>query len=378
MECAGEHAVAITRGAAESCSATVPAPAAKELGRPARAAFRRSGRQFTVAPAGPETAAAGPATGGTAPAAAASGGQGACPYLLEDRPPSEMSLEANILRYLANCLERRHGLAEGAVVPVSPTPHEEHALGFDAAVGLPPGRYAVLQFKRPVRWDGSGRACFKIGDEQALRLLQYPRGSAFYVMPPVRTNGDMGRLGRCLLRRARLVDAWDVLPSILQSWRPARAAVTSGGGKSAHSASSRDNRVAYVDGGGRGIVHIRAGRGRQPPYLPVPSEPAAVLCYDTASVGFDVTDGRMVTRGGTGWDHDEWRAEASRALKEPPGRAYRRSGGSWWADEASRDGDVDTGRPGLKKVESRFRHACGRDGPGWRGGGAYVRIADVP
>ena len=124
---------------------------------PAKITFRRSGNRFTVEPAGPKKTAAGSAAGEKAAAQAAGGGAaggaaaqaagaaGARP--LKDGLPSEMSLETNILRYLANCLERRHGLAEGAVVPVSPTQAEEHALGFDAAVCLP-SRLLVL-YKEP-------------------------------------------------------------------------------------------------------------------------------------------------------------------------------------------------------------------------------------
>ena len=356
----------------------MPAPVAKELGRPARVTFRRSGNQFTVAPAGlGVTVAAGLAAGGTA-AQPAAGGRGGPSRRLEDRPPSEMSLETNILHYLANCLERRRGLAEGAVVPVSPTQHEEHTLGFDAAVGLPPGRYVVLQFKRPARWAGRGSACFKIGDEQALRLLRYPRGSAFYVLPPVHTNAEIAGFGRCLLRRACMVDAWDILPSILQSWRLARAAAASGAVMGARDASSRDNRAAYVDGGDCGAVHVQAGRGRRTPYLRAPSKPASSLCHDTSSVGFDIRNGRIVTRNRVGWHPGEWQAEARRALKAPVERTYRQSSGDWRADEADgRSADVDTERS-LEEAELRFSQACGRDGPGGGGGSAYVRIADAP
>ena len=190
-ECTDDYTVALGGGTTGSYNAI--APAAGGLGRPALTAFRRSGNRFTVEPAGPMKTAAGFAAGGKAAAQAAGGGDGgtargaaaqaagaAGARPLKDRPPSETSLETKILRCLANCLECRHGLAEGEVVPVPPAQAEEHALGFDAVVGPPRGRCAVLQFKRPEK------ACyesarFEMGDRQAL-ALRYPRGLAFYVL----------------------------------------------------------------------------------------------------------------------------------------------------------------------------------------------------
>ena len=348
----------------------MPAPVAGELGRPAKITFRRSGNRFAVEPAGPKKAAAGAAAGRAA--AQAAGAAGARP--LKDGLPSEMSLETNILRYLANCLERRHGLAEGAVVPVSPTQHEEQALGFDAAVGLPQGRYVVLQFKRPEK-AGHGRARFRIGGEQALTLLRYPRGSAFYVLPPVRTNGEMAGLGRCLLRRACMVDAWDMLPPILRSWRPARTAPARSGGKGGSGAKPGDVRAAYVDCGGEcGAVYVQAGRGHQPPYHQAQSKPASTLCDGADDVGFDVRDGRMEMRNGGGWGCGRWRAEAGRALEMSVGRAYRWGGssGGWRAGEGAAAADdaagVGPARPNLDEVERRFRQACGRGEEGADGG----------
>lgn len=63
---------------------------------------------------------------------------------LAEQVPSEMSLETNILRYLANCLERRMDLDEGGVTMMSPTQPQEKYVGFDAMAGLPSGRYALL------------------------------------------------------------------------------------------------------------------------------------------------------------------------------------------------------------------------------------------
>ena len=48
------------------------------------------------------------------------------------------------------------------------------------------------------------------------------------MLPPARTNGEMSGLGRCLLHRARLVDAWDVLAPIA-ALRGAARAVQGGG-----------------------------------------------------------------------------------------------------------------------------------------------------
>ena len=321
-------------------------------------------------------------------AAGGGSGRGAGAQRLGDRPPSEMSLETNILRYLANCLERRHDLAEGAAVPVSPTPHEEHTLGFDAMVGLPRGRYAVLQFKRPAGWP-IGRARFEIVDQQALTLLRYPRGSAFYVLPPVRTNAEMAGLGRCLLHRARMVDAWDVLGAILRPWRAARAGVTCSG-RGGRIPGPREGRDAYVSGGDHGAVHIQAGDGHPPPCLQVSSKPASALCHDTGGVGFDVRGDRIMTRHGVKWDRDGWTAEAGRVLEAPKERAYRWCHERWWANKGDAAAADDDGlrRLSVDEVESRFRQACdhgwvgggGGDGEGGDGGGGsyWLRIAGAP
>ena len=368
-ECATEYTVALTRGATGSYSATVPAPVARELGLPAKITFRRSGNRITVAPGGQGAAAASAPAGGTA-----AGGGGATAQQAKDKPPSEMSLETNILRYLANCLERRHDLAEGAVVPVSPTQPEEHSLGFDAAVGLPEGRYALLQFKRPDERAGRGGARFKMDGRQALTLLQYPRGSAFYVLPPVRTNLEMAEYGRCLLHRALIVDAWDVFAAVSRSQRAARAAAAPAGG--GRGAGSRGGHVAYVDNGGRGGVRVRAGGdGGRPPCFEVHSKPASSLCHGADDVGFDVRDGRIMERRGGVWDRGGWRGGAGRALGAPIGPAWRWRDGSWEADEgAGRGADDGPEKPGVEEAESRFRRACREGGAegGAEGGNAYL------
>ena len=342
---------------------------AKELGWPAKITFRRSGNRFTVEPACSKKTAAGSAAGEKAAAqttGGGGGGRGTGPRRLEDKAPSEMSLEVNILRYLVNCLERRHGLAEGEVVPVSPTQPEERTLGFDAVVGLPRGRYAALQFKRPEKACHDAR--FEMGDRQALTLLRYPRGSALYVLPPALTNGEMAGLGRCLLHEARMVDAWDVLAAVSRSRRAAGAGAAACGDGGKRGAGFECDYIAYVDGGDgekRGAVRVRAGGGDSP-YFEVPSRPASSLCDGADDIGFDVRDGRMETRRGAKWDCCGWRAEAGRSLGAPIGRTYRRSGGRWEADEsaavATVAADDGPGRPGVDEAESRFWHACGRDG----------------
>ena len=231
-----------------------------------------------------------------------------------------------------------------------------------------------------------------MGDRQALTLLRYPRGSAFYVLPPVRTNGEMAGLGRCLLHRARMVDAWDVLGAILRSWRAAGAGATcSGGGGRISGPLGRD---AYVSGGDRGAVHIQAGDGCPQPCLQVSSKPASALCHDTGGVGFDVRGDRIMTRDGVKWGRNGWTAEAGRVLEAPKERAYRWSRERWWAgkgDAAAADDDDGSRRPSVDNVEFRFRQACdhglggggggdGGDGGGGGGGGGsyWLRIAGAP
>ena len=123
--------------------------------------------------------------------------------------PSEMSLETNVLRYLANCLERsRGGLAEGVVEMASPTQNEEAHMGYDSQVKLPDGRYVLLQFKRPL--PGCTSISFKVPSGQVAALLGPYAHSSFFVLPAVRTNDDMWGARDALLGRTLVVDAWDL------------------------------------------------------------------------------------------------------------------------------------------------------------------------
>lgn len=119
-----------------------------------------------------------------------------------------MSLETNVLRYLANCLERRADLDEGCIEMASPTQNEEAWRGYDSQVGLPDGRYLLLQFKRPL--PRRPRATFEVPSGQVSALLWAGRGSSFFVLPDVGTNGEMWDAGTALLGRTLAVDAWDL------------------------------------------------------------------------------------------------------------------------------------------------------------------------
>ena len=101
--------------------------------------------------------------------------------------PSGMLLEANVLRCLANCIERKACLKEGGVEMASPAQNAEARTGCDSQVKLPDGRYVLLQFKRPL--PGGGTLSFKVPSHQVSALLKTCPASSFLVLPAVGTNG---------------------------------------------------------------------------------------------------------------------------------------------------------------------------------------------
>ena len=197
--------------------------------------------------------------------------------------PSEMSLETNVLRYLANCLERsRGGLAEGAVEMASPTQNEEAHMGYDSQVKLPDGRYVLLQFKRPL--PGRTSISFKVPSGQVAALLGPYAHSSFFALPAVRTNDDMWGARGALLDCTIIVDAWDLCASFAASmpegldWIYGSKPVV------------RTVRVNPGDAAGR-AVSVSQGRGRKA-FTGISPLPISRLC-DAGRYGFAV-------RGGTG------------------------------------------------------------------------------
>ena len=101
--------------------------------------------------------------------------------------PSETSLEANVLRCLANCIERKACLKEGGVEMDSPAQNAEARTGCDSQARLPDGRCAPPQFKRPL--PSGGTPSFKVPSRRVSALLKTCPASSFLVLPAVGANG---------------------------------------------------------------------------------------------------------------------------------------------------------------------------------------------
>ena len=317
------------------------------------------------------------------------------PAVLAGSLPSEAGLEVNILRYLAACIEERRRLPEGGVAITLPTQREERRLGFDAATDLSPGRYAVLQFKRPCKPKG-GAASFKLQTDQFCTLLRYPPASAFYVLPVVKTNRDMWDVRAGLLDRACLVDAWDLVVPLLVGGTGPR-----GGGSLIANIHNLKQQIAggTVPQGddnpfGRGrTIRISgcrpctasalvrtsgaaAGATRRGMHganaLPdhVCTKPMRALCTGPPWAGFDVAGGggRIMTQGGVKWSRDEAARLLGQALNDlrlPPrepdmrGRPDDRDDSYMWVEWI------------LDSIE-RSGHVAGR------GSRHLLKIGDVP
>ena len=259
--------------------------------------------------------------------------------------PSEAGLETNVIRYLANCIERRMKLPEGSVEITVPTQHQEKHLGYDASVGLPPGRYVLLQFKRPYKPSGCA-AAFHLQAEQFRTLLGNTTESAYYVLPPVETNKEMWGARAGLLDRTCIVDAWDLLEPLF------------GGGLWTGSGGVKKQMTIRIDGCDPCAASVLAGpRGR----VSVGALPARTLC-DTRKVGFVVASGgKIKTRGGAEWNRAAWRAEVAKRL----GRAKGSRGGPAGARMDGMTSDI------LGYLE---RDAVEPAGSGGRGGTYLARI----
>ena len=143
------------------------------------------------------------------------------PEALESALPSGTALEASVLRYLASCLGRRHGLAEGAVALASPAQPGKSTLGFDEMAALPDGRYAVLQFQRP-RFHAD-TAYFELPLPRFCVMLRYPPRSAFYMLPIARTGKGTRDDWACLPDSTLVIDAQDLLALFNHAWLAQRA-----------------------------------------------------------------------------------------------------------------------------------------------------------
>lgn len=315
-----------------------------------------------------------------------------------------MSLETNILRYLANCLERRMDLDEGGVTMTSPTQPQEKYVGFDAMAGLPSGRYALLQFKRPSVNTDSMR--FTIEGDQLYALLRCPPRSAFYVLPPIDSNRDMWEAKASLLGRSRLVDAWDFLAALVPS-KPATPCCLLASAWSGPADWPRTHTVHVGLHGGATRICARLPGEK---YRKVYQRSVSCLCCDRDGLGFFVAGGKVRAWNGMEWSGigrscsaedahaqagvlDEWLAIGCSGKRSargavPDGQASGASARHGHAapprgelrgeDRRRPDLPLPGGRDMLPHDElDDERRSRGRGGANGRGGPVAVRIGDV-
>ena len=230
--------------------------------------------------------------------------------------PSEMSLEVNVLRYLANCLEDNAGLEEGGIAMASPTQNEEAHMGYDSQVKLPDGRYVLLQFKRPLpcRPDYS----FGVPSGQVSLLLGPEAASSFFVLPAVGTNGEMWGARAALLGRTAIVDAWDLYAPLAASMPEGFCWI--------YGSKPVDRTVRVDAGAGAGLAATVSQGGRWEDPVSIPSRPISRLCDGAGGYGFAVRGGAVITRGGRTLDRRECR-KAVEARRREYEAAYLDRGG---------------------------------------------------
>ena len=279
-----------------------------------------------------------------------------------------MSLETNVLRYLANCLERsRRGPAEGVVEMASPTQNEEAHMGYDSQVKLPDGRYVLLQFKRPL--PGRPPASFEVPSGQVAALLGPHAHSSFFVLPAVETNSDMWRARAALLGRTLIVDAWDLyvpfaasMPEGLDWIYDSKPVV-------------RTVRVNPGDAAGC-AASVSQGRGRKA-FTGISPLPISRLC-DAGRYGFVVRGGAVLAPDGTVLDRKKHQ-EAVEARRWEYWDRYLSKGGR----DGPRTRDLHTSnQPGdedsVRRSDGDILRTAGRGRGRGRGRGSRyaIRIGD--
>ena len=210
--------------------------------------------------------------------------------------PSEMSLEVNVLRYLANCLECRAGLEEGSIAMASPTQNEEAHMGYDSQVELPDGRYVLLQFKRPL----PGRPDFSFGvpSAQVSLLLGPETTSSFFALPAVGTNDEMWGARTTLLGRTAIVDAWDLYVPFAASMPEGFCWI--------YGSRPVDRTVRVDTSAAAGPAATVSQGDRWEEFESIPSRPISCLCDGAGGYGFVVRGGAVVARGGRKLSRQEW------------------------------------------------------------------------
>lgn len=187
------------------------------------------------------------------------------------------------------------GLDEGGVTMTSPTQPQEKYMGFDAMAGLPSGRYALLQFKRPSVASADSMR-FTIGGDQLYALLRYPPRSAFYVLPPIDSEMDMWEAKASLLGRSRLIDAWDFLAALMRH-KPASSCLLDFA-RIGPADWPQTHTVRVGRHGGATSIYARLPRGK---YREVCQRPVSCLCCDHDGLGFLVAGGKVRAWNGMEW-----------------------------------------------------------------------------
>ena len=128
------------------------------------------------------------------------------------RTISEKTIEINILRHLANCIENRSPGSNVGVI--APTQNQEKNLGFDAILGSTKDQQVIaIQFKRPKMNTHSKHVKFKIDVEQQNVFTRY-RSSIlhkFYILSPfVSHNEFIKKTGEQLLRESSAIHVCDM------------------------------------------------------------------------------------------------------------------------------------------------------------------------
>jgi len=121
------------------------------------------------------------------------------------RNTTEKSVEVNILRHLANCLERE---THRQITVLSPSQLLEESIGYDDILhGLPRGWVIAIQFKRPKELSPD-YARFKINISQMNVLCRlFPTNNAFYIFSPFPTHLEFIHAQPRILKRSYAVDA---------------------------------------------------------------------------------------------------------------------------------------------------------------------------
>ena len=128
------------------------------------------------------------------------------------RTISEKTIEINILRHLANCIENR--LSDSNVGVIAPTQNQEKNLGFDAILGsIKEQQVIAIQFKRPKMNTHPKHVKFKIDVEQQNVFTRY-RSSIlhkFYILSPFVTHNEfIKKTGEELLSESSAIRVRDM------------------------------------------------------------------------------------------------------------------------------------------------------------------------